>query len=310
MEKSIKVFAPASISNVGPGFDLMGFAINNLGDEIIVRPNSQKKLRITKITGDKKTLPLDINKNTATVGILSLLNYIKTETGFDIQINKKMGIGSGLGSSAASAVAAVFAINQYLELKLSKDELVKFAMVGEKAASGSFHADNVAPSMLGGFVLIRSYDPLDIIKIDYPKSIFCSIIYPQISIKTAEARKLISKNIALRKSLNQTGNAASLMIGLMNADYNLIGRSMVDEIAEPKRASLIPCYDRIRTNALISGAINCNISGSGPSLFSFTGSKKSASSICESMVLACEEKSIKSESYISKINSKGVIELS
>lgn len=120
MEKSIKVFAPASISNVGPGFDLMGFAINNLGDEIIVRPNSQKKLRITKITGDKKTLPLDINKNTATVGILSLLNYIKTETGFDIQINKKMGIGSGLGSSAASAVAAVFAINQYLELKLSR----------------------------------------------------------------------------------------------------------------------------------------------------------------------------------------------
>jgi homoserine kinase len=309
MEKSIKVFAPASVSNVGPGFDLMGFAINNLGDEIIVKINSTKKLTITKITGDKKILPLDVNKNTATVGISALLNFIKSDIGFDIEIHKKMGIGSGLGSSAASAVAGVYAVNKILDLNFSREELVEFAMTGEKAASGSFHADNVAPSMIGGFVLIRSYNPLDIIKVSTPKNIFISIIYPQITIKTSEARKLISKNIALRKSLNQTGNASALMIGMMNADFDLIGRAMIDEIAEPKRAALIPCYDRIRTNALIEGAINCNISGSGPAMFSFSKSVKSAERICSSMIAACDAKNIKSDAYVSKINNKGVIEL-
>lgn len=310
MEKSIKVFAPASISNVGPGFDLMGFAINKLGDEIIVKPNSKKKVVITKITGDNNLLPFNIQKNTATVGIISLLRYIKTDCGFDIEIHKKMGIGSGLGSSAASAVAGVFAINKLLELGLNKNELIEFAMIGEKAASGSFHADNVAPSMLGGFVLIRAYEPLDIIKITAPKNLFVSIVYPQITIKTSEARKLISKNISLKKSLSQTGNAASLMVALNSSDYDLIGRSMVDEIAEPKRAKLIPCYDRIRLNAIMNGAINCNISGSGPAMFSFSNSKKNAENICESMMQACFDKKIKAETYVTKINSKGAITLS
>lgn len=309
MEKSIKVFAPASVSNVGPGFDLMGFAISGIGDEIVIRRNAKKKIVITKITGDNKVLPYDINKNTATVGILALLKSIKTDIGFDVEINKKMGIGSGLGSSAASAVAGVFAVNKLLELDLSKDELIEFAMIGEHAASGSFHADNVAPSMLGGFVLIRSYNPLDIIKVKYPENLFVSIIYPDIVIKTSEARKLISKNISLKKSLCQTGNAASLMVGLNNSDYDLIARSMIDEIAEPKRAKLIPCYDRIRLNALLSGAINCNISGSGPAMFSFSASSKDALNICQSMLQACLEKKINAKTYISKINSMGVIEV-
>lgn len=303
--KSIKVFAPASVSNVGPGFDMMGFALNEPGDEIIIKKSNKKELRITKINGDGGCLPFDINKNTTTVAIKSLLKKYDLNVGLDVLINKKMGIGSGLGSSAASAVAGVFAVNELLDLKLTKFELLEHAMAGEFIASGSIHADNVAPCLFGGFILIRSYNPIDIIQVNYPKNLYCSIVYPSIEIKTIEARRILSKTVKLKTAIAQAGNASGLIAGLLTKDFNLISRSIIDHIAEPKRAKLIPCYHEVRKAALDNGALNCNITGSGPSMFAFSTSLSAAEKIARSMLHAVIKKGLNGTSYISKINNKG-----
>jgi homoserine kinase len=172
-KKSIRIFAPASVSNVGPGFDMMGFALNEPGDEIKLSYNNKKEIRITKITGDDKRLPFDPDKNTTTVAIKSLLKKYNVNTGLDVEIHKKMGIGSGLGSSAASAVGGVFAANKLMRMGLTNSKMLEHALAGEFIASGSIHADNVAPALFGGFVLIRSYNPeIDVIQLDYPKDLF------------------------------------------------------------------------------------------------------------------------------------------
>lgn len=305
--KKIKVFAPASVSNVGPGFDMMGFALHEPGDEVELKLNSSKEIRITKISGDGGKLPLDPEKNTTTGAIKSLLNKFQINVGLDVSIYKKMGIGSGLGSSAASSVAGVFALNKLLNLKLSKHDLLEHAIAGEFIASGSVHADNVAPALFGGFVLIRSYNPIDIIQLDYPKNLFCSVVYPDIVIKTIEARKILDKTFELKAGIAQAGNAAGLVAGLLTKDISLIGRSIVDQFAEPKRATLIACYDEIRQAALSAGAVNCNISGSGPSMFAFSTSQKAAEKIALEMKKAAKKKGFGSKIYVSKINEKGPI---
>jgi len=307
--KSIKVFAPASVSNVGPGFDMMGFALNEPGDEIIVKLNNSNKLQITKITGDSGKLPLNPEKNTTTGAINSLFKKYEIKEGLDITINKKMGIGSGLGSSAASAVAGVFAVNKLLDLKISKYDLLEHALAGEFIASGGIHADNVAPCLFGGFVLIRGYNPVDIIKLDYPTNLLCTVVYPDIEIKTSEARKILSKSIPIQDAIAQAGNAAGLTLGLMKKDFKLISRSIEDKIAEPKRAKLLPCYNDVRNSALEAGALNCNISGSGPSMFAFSTSERDAERIGTAMKIAALNKGFKSSLYISKINKKGPVVL-
>ena len=303
--KKIKVFAPASVSNVGPGFDMMGFALHEPGDEVEIKLNSSKEIRITKITGDGGKLPLDPEKNTTTGAIISLFNKYNINVGLDVAIHKKMGIGSGLGSSAASSVGGVFAINKLLNLKLSKLDLLEHAIAGEFIASGSVHADNVAPALFGGFVLIRSYNPIDIIQLDYPRNLFCSIVYPDIVIKTIDARRILDKTFELKTGIAQAGNAAGLVAGLLRNDISLIGRSIIDLFAEPKRATLIPCYDEIRQAALNAGAINCNISGSGPSMFAFSTSQIDAERIALEMKKAAKKKGFGSKTYVSKINEKG-----
>ncbi|MDQ7816418.1 MAG: homoserine kinase [Melioribacteraceae bacterium] len=305
--KRIKVIAPATISNVGPGFDIMGFALDKPGDEVDASISKGTKIRIKKIIGDGKRLPYDPLKNTATASIISLLKSLDIKVGLDVVIKKNMGIGSGLGSSAASSVAGVFAVNKLLNLKLPKSELLKHALNGEIISSGTLHADNVAPCLFGGFVLIRSYDPLDIIKIDYPKNLFCTVIYPQIEIKTSEARKILDKKVTREVAISQAGNASGLIAGLLTRDVDLISRSMKDFIAEPKRAKLIPCYNEVRIAALANGAINCNISGSGPSMFSFSTSERDAKRIASAMKEAALSKGLKSVSYISKINRRGPV---
>ncbi|MEJ5351584.1 MAG: homoserine kinase [Melioribacteraceae bacterium] len=307
--KSIRVFAPASVSNVGPGFDMMGFALHKPGDEIIIKKNNSKQLRIVNIDGDNGYLPKEVEKNTTTVAIKSLLEKYDLKVGLDVSIHKKMGIGSGLGSSAASAVAGVFAVNELLNLKLSKLDLLVHAMAGEFVASGSIHADNVAPCLFGGFVLIRSYNPLDIIQIDYPKNLYCSIVYPDIVIKTKEARKILSKTVKLKTAIAQAGNASGLIIGLMTKNFDLISRSIIDLIAEPKRAKLIPCYNKVRKAALDNGALNCNITGSGPSMFAFSTSAKDAERIADAMLKAVIQSGLNGKKYVSKINGKGPIVL-
>lgn len=303
--KSIKVAVPATVSNVGCGFDVMGFAVDIICDELTIRTNGNKGIKISKISGDGGKLPLKVEKNTCGMAIKEIVDDLKIEVGLDIKIKKVIGFGSGLGSSAASAVAGVYALNKLLKLGLTKSQLLNYALKGEEVASKAIHADNVAPCLYGGFVLIRGYDPVDIIKIKAPKNLFCTIIHPQIEIKTSEARKMLPKNISLKKAVTQWGNVGGLIAGLMTEDIALIGRAVHDEVAEPKRAALIPGFENIKMSAMNAGAVACSISGSGPAIFAFSGNKKTAEEIAKAMTKAVSTQGLKSKVYVSKINSSG-----
>lgn len=303
--KSIKVSAPATVSNVGPGFDIMGFAINTSAEEMVVSLTNKRGIKIVKITGDKSKLPLDIKKNTATVALTHMLERLKTNIGIEIEIRKKMRSGSGLGSSAASAVAAPFALNELLGKPFTKEELLEFALLGEEVASGSIHADNVAPCLFGGFILIRGYHPLDIIQIAPPANLFCTVLHPQFEIKTSDARKLIKRNYPLEDVVTQSGNAAGLVAALLKSDYDLIKRSLNDLIAEPARAKLIPDFYEIKNAALNSGSIGCSISGSGPAIFAFSTSEETAVAIGKAMKKVAGRKIEKNIVHVSSINTDG-----
>lgn len=303
MKKEIRVFAPASVSNVACGFDVMGFAIDEPGDELVLRLTEEPGVRIKKITGDGGRLPLEAALNTAGAPVIAMLNALNCRSGIELEIHKKMPLGSGLGSSAASAVAAAFGINEILEAGLTKNELLPFALEGEKIASGAIHADNVAPCLWGGFILVRGYDPIDIVEIPVPGDLFCAVIHPDIEINTKESRRLLPKEIPLKKAITQWGNTAGLIAGLMKGDYGLISRSIEDVIIEPVRAPFIPKYNEMKAAALEAGALGCNISGSGPSLFALCSSHESARKSAEAMsyVLSGSEHQI----YVSKVNTQG-----
>ncbi len=305
ISKTIKVFAPATVSNVGPGFDILGFALNKPGDEIILKLSNKKGIRITKITGDKGRIPYEIKQNTATVAILTMLKKLNFSIGLEIQIKKNMGLGSGLGSSAASAVGAVVALNELIGRPFKKEKLMEFALTGEKIASKSVHADNVAPCLLGGFVLIRSYNPIDVIKLKIPVQLFCTIIHPQFEINTSQARKLLKKNIPFKDAITQWGNVAGLVTGLLANDLELVSRSLNDVIVEPIRAKLIPGFYEIKESAMNAGSIGCSISGSGPSIFAFSKSHEEASRIGSAMKKSASKQISKTRMYISEINKTG-----
>ena len=302
---SIKVAVPATVSNVGCGFDVMGFAVDLICDEVTVKKTNTNQIRITKIIGDNGKLPLDVESNTCGKAVQAIADDFKFDFGLDIKIKKIIGFGSGLGSSAASAVAGVFAVNKLLNLRLTKQQLLNYALKGEEVASKAIHADNVAPCLYGGFVLIRGYNPIDIINIKAPKNLYCTIIHPQIEIKTSEARKILPKNIPLKKAITQWGNVGGLVAGLMSNNISLIGRSVHDEIAEPKRANLIPGFSDIKKSALNSGAVACSISGSGPAIFAFSDNYKTANEIGSAMSKTAAKNGLKNKIYVSKINSSG-----
>ncbi len=306
MKKKITVFAPATVANLGCGFDAMGLAIDAPGDELTLELNNQKSLRIQKISGDQKKLSYDIKKNTASVAIQSLLDALEINQGFDIYLKKKMPLGSGLGSSAASAAAGAFAVNELLGRPFSKMELVRFAMAGEKIASGAAHADNAAPSLLGGIVLIRSYEPLEIISLPVPDKLLIVVVHPDVEVLTKNARAVLPKSIPMKDGIAQWSNTAALVAGLYSKDYELIGRSITDHVAEPYRSRLIPCFSEVKLAALSHGALGCSISGSGPSIFAFCTGKKNAEAIAKAMQKEFSKKKIKSVTYISGVNKKGV----
>lgn len=303
--KEIKVFAPATISNIACGFDIMGFAIDNPGDELKLKIIDQQGVKITKITGDEGKLPLEAEKNTAGMALLKMLEYINVGFGVEVEINKKMALGSGLGSSAASAVAGVAALNLLLDKKLTKKEITEFALKGEEVASKAIHADNVAPCLYGGFTLIRGYNPVDIIEIPAPDDLYCTVIHPDIEIKTSEARALLPKEVELKKAITQWGNVGGLIAGLYRKDYELISRSLNDVIIEPVRATLIPKYYDIKYAANNAGALGCNISGSGPSIFALSIHETVAKNIGEAMKEIVDKEGISSTVYISKVNKNG-----
>lgn len=309
MKKEIQVFAPATVANVACGFDIFGFALDAPGDEIHVKLSSSPGVVITKITGDGKALPLEAKRNTAGISVIKLLEHLKSNQGMEIELHKKMPLGSGLGSSAASAAGSVFAANLLLGSPLSVKELVPFAMEGERIACGAAHADNVAPSLLGGFVLIRSYHPLDVLSVPFELNLYCTILHPKIEIRTEEARKILKSEISLKQHVQQNGNAAGLILGLMNGDASLISRCLEDVIVEPVRSALIPGFHAMKTAALKEKALGCSISGSGPSLFALSLTEAQAHNIGEAMAKACRKQGIDCDLNISKINRKGPVVL-
>lgn len=301
---SIKIFSPATIANVSCGFDVLGLCLDNVGDEMTVAKTESPGISIKEIIG--ANLPLAAEKNVAGVAAMALLEHLQPGHGFEISIDKRIKAGSGIGSSAASAAGAVFAINNLLGSPLTAKELVPFAMQGEKLASGSAHADNVAPALLGGFTLIHSYEPLDIIKIDAPEELYTTVIHPQIELRTMDARSILKNNIPLKKAIMQCGNLAGLISGLYTKDYDLIGRSLHDELVEPVRYILIPKFNDIKAAAMQAGALGGGISGSGPSVFALSRGEENARKAAQAMAAVLEGTGIPYELHVSPINPTGI----
>jgi homoserine kinase len=304
---SIKVFAPATVANVACGFDVLGFAVEKPGDEIVIRKSNKKGVKIINITGDEGKLSYHPAENTAGVPALMFLEKIGGEIGVEISLHKKMPLGSGLGSSAASAAASAFAINELFGKPLSKNELLSFAMKGEEVACGSAHADNVAPSLFGGFTLIRSYQPLDVVKINTPSELYCTLVHPQIEVRTKDAREILKKKISLPDAIVQWGNVGGLVAGLLLSDYQLIGRSLKDVIIEPVRAILIPAFYEVKNAAAAAGALGTSISGSGPSIFSLSKGIDIAEKVGAAKLQAFHKVGIECEVYVSKVNEAGPV---
>jgi len=309
MHTGIKVFAPASVANVACGFDILGFALEKPGDEIIARFSDTPGLRITKITGVKKfKLPLEVEKNTAGFAALKMLEHLgETDRGIELEIHKKMPFGSGLGSSAASAAAGVMAINELLRRPLTKRELLPFAVLGEQIADGAYHADNVGPSLLGGMLLIRDNATLDVHRLPVPKGLYATVVYPHIKILTKDARAVLSDQVSLKQSIEQNGNLGALIVGLYNSDFDLISRSIKDVIIEPQRASLIRGFYEVKESALNAGALGCSISGAGPSIFALSANSLIAEQVGEAMQKVFTDLKVDNELFISPINQEGAV---
>jgi len=309
MSETIKVFSPATVSNVTCGFDVLGFALEQPGDEILAEKCDKRGVHIKKIIGND-SITLNSDQNVASVAAQALINHLESEIGVNLTLYKNIKPGSGIGSSASSAAAAVFAVNQLLGAPIKEvKDLIPFAMAGEILASGAFHADNVAPALLGGFVAVRSNDPLDVLQMGTPQDLFAVVIHPDIQIKTSESRKLLPPQVPLRDVVTQSGNLAGLVIGLLQHDYNLISRSMQDIIIEPARASTIPGFYSLKDSALDAGALGAGISGSGPSVFALCKSESVATYVHQKMTEAYLKFNIKFDAYISPINKKGTVEV-
>lgn len=306
-EKIVTAFAPASVANVGCGFDIMGFAVSGYGDRVTVRIENDSENSLISMSGPyARLIPPEREKNTAGVAVDGFLAATgNRDVKISIELEKNLPLGSGLGSSASSSAAAVFAVNELLGRPLGTRDLIPFAMEGERVACGSAHADNVAPSLLGGFLLIRSYEPLDIIQVRCPDDLYCTVVHPHIELKTSDARRILKRDIPMQDVIRQSANSAAFMIGLMREDYELMGRSISDLLAEPKRTRLIPGFENIKKAALNNGATGFGISGSGPSLFALCRGEAMATALAGVIQEAFSNEGLESESMISSLNSPG-----
>jgi homoserine kinase len=302
MDRDIRVYAPATVANVACGFDIFGFALELPGDEIYLKLVEKPGVVIKSISGDGGLLPHDPEKNTAGVVALKLLERLGSSCGIEIELHKQMPLSSGLGSSAASAVGALYGINKLLGSPLTQKDLLEISLEGERVACGSGHADNTSPGMLGGFVLVCGYQPLDVLKIPCALNLYCTVLHPHVKIDTRSARQILKKKISLEEHVEQTGNASGLIAGLMLGDEKLISRCLQDRIAEPVRATLIPGYELIKAAALGKGALGVGIAGSGPAIFALSQNLRLAETIGEAMFCAS---TVKSSLYISKLNDYG-----
>jgi homoserine kinase len=302
--KEIKIFSPATVANVSCGFDVLGFCLDTVGDEMIIRKTAEKGIRITKIEG--YDLPFEAEKNVAGVSALALIENAKPDCGFEIEIYKNIKPGSGIGSSSASAAGSVFAINELLGKPYNKTQLTYFAMKGEALASGSEHADNLAPGLFGGFTLVKSTLPLEVLQLPTPSELYATIIHPQIEVKTSEARAILPKEIPLKDAIAQWANVGSLVHALHTNDYDLIHRSLSDGIVEPYRKKLIPHFEDVKFATLTAGALGCGISGSGPSIFALSKGEKKAKEVEDAIKSIYSKTDIDFYTFTSPINTEGI----
>lgn len=308
MKNEVRVFSPASIGNVSVGFDVLGLAVDNPGDELVARKCTEPGVHIAKITGDNGKLPRDAARNTAGIAANELCKAIEYKGGIEIELHKKMPFGSGLGSSAASAVAGVFAANLLLGEPMSKEELLPFAIEAENTVSGYF-ADNVAASLFGGMVLIQDYDPLHVVKLNAEIDLYHVVVHPNIEILTADARAVMPKSIEVSNATRQMGNLAAFVHAYVAGDVELMKKSFKDSIAEPHRARLIPGFENARDSALRAGAIGCGISGSGPSVFALCEDQSIAERTGDAIMQAFQSAEFGSTKYIGKPDVVGVREV-
>ncbi len=305
--RSITAFAPATVANVGLGFDFMGFAVTGAGDRVTISVSGlDRKTRLRRGGPFGSLIPADPEVNTAGVSARAFLDkYGEPGTGLDIYVEKNLPLGSGLGSSASSSAASVLALNEIFGNPFPLDELILFAMEGERAACGTAHADNVAPSLLGGFLIIRSYDPLDIIRLKCPDELYCAVIHPHIEVKTSDARRILKHEIPMGDVTRQCANVATFITGLIKEDFTLLERSMHDLLAEPRRINLIPGFEEARKAAMETGATGCGISGSGPSVFALCRGEEVAKPVSRSIQKAFMNAGLESDVFISPMNSPG-----
>ena len=303
--RRVKVFAPASISNLGPGFDVLGIALHRPGDVIIAERSRESGLNFSLDSSDP-LIPSSARDNVAGYVANLMLRELRPDFGIRMILQKNMPVGSGLGSSGASCAASVAAVNALLRKPLPRSELIRFAVEGERKASGSPHADNVAPSLLGGLCLIRSYNPLDIVQLPVSPRLVWIVVHPHHTIRTEEARSVLPKMLSLSTAIQQWGNVGGLTAGLVTGDPSIIKKCIEDSVAEPAREHLIPGYRTVKEAAIRAGAVGCSISGSGPSVFALATSGDIARRVGGAMERAFQRAAgLLSDVYISRVNRQG-----
>jgi len=306
MNGSIRAFAPASVSNIACGFDVMGFAVDGPGDEVVAERRDQPGIEILEITGDGGRLPKEAERNTAGVAVRELLSRCGCEEGVSLRIHKRMPLSSGLGSSAASAVAAAKAVSVLLGLDVDRMTLLRCALEGERMACGSAHPDNATPSVYGGLVLIRHGDPFDVIELPIPETLMCALVRPHVEVQTRAARAALGNELQLSAAIQQWSNLGALVAGLFRGDLGLISRSLEDHVAEPKRAHLVPGFPEAQAAALNAGALGCSLSGSGPSIFALCDGRQQADAVADTMVEAVKELGLGVDRLVSEVGAQGV----
>ncbi len=303
--KSVTAFAPATVANVVCGYDVLGFALNAPGDRVKVVRNDSGEVTLKAIYGDGGLLPLDADKNVASAVVKYFLDQIGVKQGVEVELFKNMPLNSGMGSSSASSVAALVAINALMGEPLTRMQLLPLAMEGERLACGNAHADNVAPALLGGLTLVRSNSPIDAVKLPVPDGLFVSLVHPEVDVPTRESRRILKDRVPVQDAVRQWGNVAGLVAGFCTGDLALIGRSMEDVIFEPVRAMLIPAFYEMKNKALELGALGMGISGSGPSVFALSASRHTAEKVVQNLQSILNTYHIASQGFTATINAKG-----
>ena len=305
--RRIRVFAPATVANIGPGFDVLGLALSSPGDLLDAELSDAPGVEIVDVTGDGGRLSRDAMKNVASRAAADVLRRAGSEKGLRLWLHKQMPLASGLGSSGASAAAGAVVANEMLGKPLSPREVVLCAMEGEYAASGSPHADNVAPSVMGGIVLVRSYDPFEMVELPVPDGLRIAVVHPHCQVPTAEARRLVNeRTYGLDVIVPNIGSVAALVAALYRGDLPLLGRSIDDRIIEPLRAPLIPGFAAVKSAASGAGALGCSIAGSGPSVFAFADADAAAQCIGTAMQAAFKAAAgLDSDLFWGKVSTEG-----